>query len=558
MQDSDGRQSVSGEASGTRAAGAPVSTMAVLEHLTGPSRGGVTWLGEPMLDISLDEAGRVTATPSPPDGTAEGAVARLRRTGDGHLLEPLGGNIIWVNRRSVDASAPLRDQDMIEFCERGPISRYFLYVGGRRLHHSVTGIFSDAVGYLRASRRPLGKRLGIAAGQVLRRLRLETTLLFRAGVVLTLGLLGWMLYQQSEIDQRLRDQIAGGQARMEDVSRILARTRDEAVTPGDLQALKHELAAREEELAERVTTTAERLARIERLSAAGARIIEQAAGSVAFLQGAYGFRERESGRMLRYIVNEAGMPLVLPNGLPLLTPEGDGPVAERPFTGTGFVLRAEETAGRRLMATNRHVAEPWAHDADIGLFEREGVEPVLIRFLAYLPGVPEGVEVEVVRRSESVDLALIGFKAPPGLDGSSRGPVSGPIGLALAAAPPRPGDPVILLGYPTGLKSMVVQAGDAFLGALEASRDTDFWTIARRLAEAGRIVPLASQGIVGRASDETIVYDAATTSGGSGGPLLDAGGAVIAVNMAILPEYGGSNLGIPVVRLKELLAEGGW
>jgi S1-C subfamily serine protease len=102
---------------------------------------------------------------------------------------------------------------------------------------------------------------------------------------------------------------------------------------------------------------------------------------------------------------------------------------------------------------------------------------------------------------------------------------------------------------------MIVQAGQAFVEHLQEMKDTDFWSIARRLSAAGRIVPLASQGIVGGVSDETVVYDAATTSGGSGGPVLDADGAVIAINSAILPEYGGSNLGIPVARLRELLAE---
>jgi S1-C subfamily serine protease len=320
---------------------------------------------------------------------------------------------------------------------------------------------------------------------------------------------------------------------MEDLSRILARTRDEAVTPGDLRALRQELETR-------VKTTAERLSEVERLSEASARVIERSAASVAFLQGSYGFRELETGRMLRYVVNAAGEPLVLPNGLVPLTLEGEGPVAERQFTGTGFVL---EDSG--LMVTNRHVGRPWEHDADFGLFQREGVEPVMLKFVAYLPGVVEGAEIEVLRQSEDADIALIGFKVPPG----------GSIGLPLSSQPPKPGDKIILLGYPTGLKSMILQAGDAFVRQLEELEDTDFWSIARRLSDAGRIVPLASQGIVGRASDETIVYDAATTSGGSGGPVLDANGAVVAVNMAILPEYGGSNLGIPVARLRELLTE---
>jgi S1-C subfamily serine protease len=54
-------------------------------------------------------------------------------------------------------------------------------------------------------------------------------------------------------------------------------------------------------------------------------------------------------------------------------------------------------------------------------------------------------------------------------------------------------------------------------------------------------------------SDATIAYDAETTHGGSGGPVLDIDGEVVAVNSAILPEYGGSNLGVPVEEVRRLL-----
>ncbi len=53
------------------------------------------------------------------------------------------------------------------------------------------------------------------------------------------------------------------------------------------------------------------------------------------------------------------------------------------------------------------------------------------------------------------------------------------------------------------------------------------------------------------------MYDAETTHGGSGGPVLDINGSVIAVNAAILPEYGGSNLGVPVAKVRTLLEDAG-
>jgi len=82
-----------------------------------------------------------------------------------------------------------------------------------------------------------------------------------------------------------------------------------------------------------------------------------------------------------------------------------------------------------------------------------------------------------------------------------------------------------------------------------------FWSVAAKLAEKSLIVPLVSRGIVGKASETAIVYDAETTSGGSGGPVLDTDGAVVAVNAAIIPEYGGANMGVPASKVRKLLRE---
>ena len=54
-----------------------------------------------------------------------------------------------------------------------------------------------------------------------------------------------------------------------------------------------------------------------------------------------------------------------------------------------------------------------------------------------------------------------------------------------------------------------------------------------------------------------MVYDAETTHGGSGGPVLDINGDTIAINTAIMPEYGGSNFGIPVEHARRLLIAAG-
>jgi S1-C subfamily serine protease len=68
------------------------------------------------------------------------------------------------------------------------------------------------------------------------------------------------------------------------------------------------------------------------------------------------------------------------------------------------------------------------------------------------------------------------------------------------------------------------------------------------------IRPLATQGHIGDQQRDRIIYDAQTTSGGSGGPLFNRAGKVIGVNFAILEGFGGSNFGIPARFALALLA----
>jgi S1-C subfamily serine protease len=373
------------------------------------------------------------------------------------------------------------------------------------------------------------------SGQVASRLCSQTTILFRLGVLAAIVILGALAYQQTRVSALLQERVATSAGRLDQFSAALARARREALTPGDLQGLRSELAGRLE-------TAAQRLEILERRSSAAERVITAASPAILFLQGAYGFRHKESGRMLRQVVDADGHPLISPLGQPMLTLDGDGPVAERQFTGSAFVV-----GDPPRIVTNRHVAKPWESDtAGAEMLAAQGLDAVLIKFIAYAPGEPTPRPVAVTRVSEEADLAVLRF---PGI--APAGPA-----LRLRASPPKPGDEVFVLGYPTGLRTMLVQAGDAFIAALQKEKDTNFWSVAARLAKSGYIAPLASRGIVGQVTKAAIVYDAETTQGGSGGPVLNANGEVIAVNAAILPEFGGSNLGVPAARVEALLRAG--
>jgi S1-C subfamily serine protease len=77
--------------------------------------------------------------------------------------------------------------------------------------------------------------------------------------------------------------------------------------------------------------------------------------------------------------------------------------------------------------------------------------------------------------------------------------------------------------------------------------------ILSQMAAQNLIRPTTTQGHIGDVLTDKIVYDAATTSGGSGGPLFNRDGKVIGVNTAILKDFGGSNLAIPVRYADELV-----
>ena len=505
--------------------------VAALEHLTGRCRGEVTWITGARTELWLAADGALVPVgvgeEDPEDATL---IARLARSGAEFDVETAEKGPLWVNGSRVE-QARLRPGDMIEFGEAGPISRFRVFDSQRRPKPTLGEIVGDSLSYLHSSRRPFPARAAHASGDLTRRLVRDTTVLFRVAVLGALMLLSVMVYLQYRTDQRLRAEIESGTLQVESLAAELAAARRDAIRQSDLAALR-------EDLRGRLSTTSERLETLEARSEAARRVIGAARPAVAFLQGSYGLRDRESGLMLRHVLGPDGVPLLQPGGQPFLSLLGEGPVAEVQFNGTGFVL-----GEGAVLVTNRHVALPWGENPSF----RRGtapLEPVMTRFLAYFPGRPDPVHLRLDRVSETVDLALLtpeeGAILPPG--------------LRLAEASPAPGEGVIVMGYPTGLMSLLAQSGARFVEELQASGETDVWTVAARLAEAGLISPLASRGIVGQATEAAVVYDAETTHGGSGGPVLALDGAVIAVNTAIMPEFGGSNLGVPARHIQALVS----
>jgi len=506
--------------------------VATLDHLTGGSEGSQSRLQGETLDVYLQANKVIHITPArqkPEDGNE---IARLHLAAGSYEIEARGGYPIWVNGKLI-SSQRLKSSDVIEFGDRGPLSRFCLCEPDGKPRKVVSEILADAVAYLRSSRKPAIIRLCRAAMSVVRRLAGQTTILFRMGVVAAIGSLGLLLYQQQQINAMLQNDLARERANIEKFAESLAQAREQALTPDDLTTLR-------DQIDETLVANTGRLEVLEKSRKASARAIAAATPSVMFLQGSYTFRETSTDRFLRYAAGPDGQPLVDVRGNPRLTLDGEGPIAEKRYTGTGFVL----ARGGKIV-TNRHVALPWENDANLTAYGGRGLQPEFTRFVAYMPGRVEALPVELVRASDDADVAVLKFT----------GTAPAITGLQLSSAVLTSGDNVIVMGYPTGLRAMLAQAGKSFVMKIREAGETNFWKVAQRLSENAFIQPLASQGIVAKVTAATIVYDADTTKGGSGGPVMDSSGQVVGVNAAILPEYGGSNIGVPLTKLRELLNE---
>lgn len=508
-----------------------VEGVAELEYFSGPQTGSQALLFGETVDIVSADGRHVTVSnaSSARARKPKHTIARLRRSDGTYRLKVTGDRLIWINGRRID-EGELIDRDIIEFGQDGPLSRFRLTDKSTHSRRDFTDVCMDCWDYLKNSRKPLPYKLARAAGTGLRRLAVETSYLFRTGVVAALLLLAFLTYQQQQINRMQQAHLSISQQQLDAVAQSLVEAREEAVTPSDLEELS-------ETLSTRVSSSLDRLETLERQATYKETVIANTAPSVVFLQGAFGYREAEGGRVLRHVVNAAGQPLIGPGGTPLLSLEGEGPPAERQFTGTGFAV-----ADGKVLATNRHVALPWESG---GAMSFASLEPYLVRFVAYAPGSARAVPVEFVAASDDADLALLRL--------DDEGDELTPLKLAETAA--SQGESLLVVGYPTGLRSILARSGAGFVEKLKQDGVTDFWAIAERLASENRILPLTSFGIVSQREREYLVYDAATAQGGSGGPVVNSRGQVVAVNAAILPKYGGSNLGVPVERLLELIEQ---
>jgi DNA-binding response OmpR family regulator/S1-C subfamily serine protease len=284
-----------------------------------------------------------------------------------------------------------------------------------------------------------------------------------------------------------------------------------------------------------------RLQKLETEGKVAQTIIQSYEPSVCLIHVVLAFREHTTGLRLHYAgMTNSGEPTTDEHNNPLLSLTGSGPEVHLDVFGTGFLVSA---SGQIL--TNHHVAEPWWQNDDLKETLDQGLEPVIAEMTAYFPGVPQGIAINTEKISSAADVAVV------------KGNVSAlrikQIALADGRRAAVSGSPVVLLGYPTALDAILARAGAETLRSIATASKGDPKQVMEELARRNLIRPVTTQGHIGDVLPDKLVYDAQTTSGGSGGPLFNNEGKVIGINFAMVREFGGSNFAIPVSYGRSLL-----
>ena len=285
--------------------------------------------------------------------------------------------------------------------------------------------------------------------------------------------------------------------------------------------------------------TQTRLSRLENEGRVAETIVHTYGSSICLLHVVVEFHDKDSGDLIRITPDADGKTRADDAGTVSVETGGNGPPLQLDVFGTGFLV------GDGRLLTNHHVAEPWWGSDEMKQLVDQGASPFVASYTAYFPGTFQGAAATLDRISSHADLATLKLEVPAP-------PHTPRLELDDRSAASVAGDAVVLIGYPTGIEGILARAGDDTTEKVTENAH-QITQVVSRLAAQRLIRPTTTQGHIGDVLKDKIVYDAATTSGGSGGPLFNRDGKVIGVNFAVLNNFGGSNLAVPIRYADELV-----
>jgi len=346
-----------------------------------------------------------------------------------------------------------------------------------------------------------------------------------------------ILTQGQLLERAQKSREAGNQELTASVSKQLEELRTESAD------LRKQISTSSEtsrsDLDNRLKQTDSRIGKLENESRIAQEIVRDYSNSVCLIYAIVGFHERKSGARLKFAgIDANGNPLVDDRGNVIVTTEGGTRPVYLHVFGSGFLV---DTAGHIL--TNHHVLQPWWHNAQAIPVPIDTFEPTIVSMWAYFPGNETPLPVRVRSLSEDFDLGLASVDLPE----------SHPRPVTIDQLAAISGSPVILIGYPTGVEGILARLDEPTLKRIAQAVGNNTEGLVQELARRKLIRPLVTQGHLGVVGPDRLVYDAQTTSGGSGGPVFSASGKVIGVNFAILSGFSGSNFAVPISRAAKMV-----
>jgi hypothetical protein len=206
--------------------------------------------------------------------------------------------------------------------------------------------------------------------------------------------------------------------------------------------------------------------------------------------------------------------------------------------GSGFTVK------EGLVATNRHVLEPWETDSKIKEYIVKGAKPVRSSVFAFFPGYILPAELKVAMITQSDDVGLAKYE----LNDETRRIKP----LTLASPTSVPYSALAIVGYPGGISTLAMTTSMVKTGSILPDNVSSLADAFRYLNHS-LIRPVSMEGRLDMVVGNTLVYFSSTAHGMSGSPIFNVRGEVIGLATAFVSEVPTLSLGVSSDALKKLL-----
>jgi S1-C subfamily serine protease len=274
---------------------------------------------------------------------------------------------------------------------------------------------------------------------------------------------------------------------------------------------------------------------------------------VCLISGTYVLVEPGTGRPLRYPERKFDDTETATEGesaeqQQLLTPEGNGEIFEKDFSGTGFHV------GDGFILTNKHLAvSPWeANEAVQALGSSVGGQFRIKRMVAFFPEHKQSFVIRFKQAAPRDDVAVCAFDVREMPTDIPALPIDPDAEAATI------GKKVVFMGYPSGEERILASLPENEAREIQQRYGRTLGTLLNALAERNFIKPLLTQGSIIALESHRILFDAGSAEGGSGAPLFGQSGKVIGVNFGTFVQMPNVNFAVPIKFAVPILERAGW